>query len=191
MPESRLARARPRRLAPALTALFALALGACQSADGPPPSGPVRPTGAGRAPASYASAAEARAAFTRRSPGGVLTATLQDAAWLRAQGPPEEVERRYRSYFEHGYTTFDVELRPREFTRPTQEAFRLEDSQGQVVQGRPLSFQSSMGVSRDLGGDRFDYSFELSFAYVPDADVRWIRLTRELDGESVEWSLAR
>lgn len=139
--------------------------------------------------ATFASPAAARAAFTRRSSDDVLIATLDDVAWLRFAGPADEVERRHRSYFELGYTTFQVLLRPKEYTRPTQETFLLEDDQGRKVRGRPVTFQSSMSVQKDLSGDRWDYSFELAFQHVLDADTQWIRLTRELDGQSVEWRL--
>ena len=33
-----------------------------------------------------------------------------DAAWLRFEGTPDEVERNHRAYFEQGYTTFQVQI---------------------------------------------------------------------------------
>ncbi|MFV1959769.1 MAG: hypothetical protein ACC662_10200, partial [Planctomycetota bacterium] len=123
--------------------LLALAGPGCQSSGGdlPPPSGAVLPTAAGRPPVTFASAAEARRAFTRSS--GTLTATLEDAAWLRYEGSPEEVTKRYRAYFDYGYTTFVVETRSSDFANPTQETFVLEDSAGNRVSGRPTAYEGS------------------------------------------------
>lgn len=175
------------RLPGLLLLIVALATAACNSNDdGPPATGQVTPTVAGGAPSpGFTDYQTAREAFTRGSPDGVVIATLEDAAWLRYEGPAEEVEKNHRAYFEYGYTTFKVILRAREFTRPTGETFLLEDSQGARVSARPLSFRGNMTTV----GDRWQYEFDLAFQHTITKDTQWIRLTRVADRESVEWQL--
>ena len=171
----------------ACLALFVAFLPACNSNEGGPPStGQVTPTVAGGGPTTgYANYMEAKQAFTRGSKDGVLIATLEDAAWLRFEGSPEEVEQAHRAYFEYGYTTFQVVLRAREFTRPTTENFVLEDSNGARVNARPISFKGNM----TMVDDRWQYDFELAFRHTITKDTRWLKLTRVADGEFVEWQL--
>lgn len=159
-----------------------LSLAACRSApSGPPPTGWVQPTVAGRSPMVFSGLQEARAAFTRRSDS--MTAVLEDAAWLRFEGDALCVEANHRAYFEYGYTTFQVELRSREFTRPTQEQFVLEDSTGLRTPGRPVSFKGSP----QLVDDRYFSTFVVAFRHVISAELQWIRLSRPADGTWVEW----
>ena len=173
-------------LALATAALFAC-LPACQSGPkGPPATGQVTPTVAGGAPtATYDGYQAAKEAFTRGSKDGVLIATLEDAAWLRFEGPPDEVEANHRAYFEYGYTAFAVVLRARDFTRPTTETFLLEDSSGARVSARPHSFKGNM----TMVDDRWQYDFDLAFRHTITKDTQWIKLTRVSDGEFVEWRL--
>jgi hypothetical protein len=170
---------------PRLVSLLAVALlwlAACRSGpSGPPPTGWVQPTVAGRPPMTFSNLEEARAAFTRRSDS--MTAVLEDAAWLRFEGEPQCVEANHRASFEYGYTTFQVELRSREFTQPTTEQFVLEDSTGLRTPGRPVTFQGAP----QLVDDRYFSTFVLAFRHVISAELQWIRLTRPADGTWVEW----
>jgi hypothetical protein len=162
--------------------LVTLALPACQSGgSGPPPTGWVQPTVAGRTAAVYAGLQPGREAFTRRSDS--MTAVLEDASWLKFEGTPACVEANHRAYFEYGYTTFQVELRSREFTRPSQETFVLEDSTGLRAPGTPVSFRGAP----QLVDDRYFSTFTLAFRHVISAELQWIRLTRPADGTWVEW----
>lgn len=149
-----------------------------------PPSAPVQPTVAGRAPAGFPDAEAAHAAFTRQDPEGVLQATLQDAAWLRFTGSPAEVEARFRAYFVEGYTTFDVVLTTEVLGKATAETFVLEDSAGRRAVSRPVKYEGQMGSGR--GG--FTSRFELAFQHAITQDTRWIRLTRQADGTTLEWT---
>lgn len=169
-----------------LAALLAC-LPACNSNDdGPPATGQVTPTVAGGAPtAAFAGYQEAKEAFTRGSADGILIATLEDAAWLKFEGPPDEVEANHRAYFEYGYTAFNVILRAREFTRPTTETFLLEDNTGQRVNARPITFKGNMTMI----DDRWQYEFDLAFRHTITKDTQWLKLTRVSDGEFVEWRL--
>jgi hypothetical protein len=162
-----------------------LLLAACQG-DGARPAavGSSSPTVAGGTPVSFSSYAEGRAAFTRASDNEVLTATLEDAAWLRLEGDAASVARAHRAYFEYGYTSFQVVLQPEQFSQPTKETFLLEDSKGGRVQSKPVSYQSTMAKARN----RYHYTFDLSFQHALTADLRWVRLTREADGSSVTWN---
>lgn len=170
-------------------ALAALALGlvaaGCSSDDagGPPASGPATPTVAGGKSPAYADYVSAREAFTRRSDDEVLGATLEDAAWLRFEGDAATVEKNHRAYFEYGYTSFKVILRAKEYTRPTEEVFVLQDSGGARVESKPLTFQGSL----QLVGDRWQFTFDLSFKHAITRDTRWIRLTRVKDGTAIDW----
>jgi len=166
--------------------LLALALCACQGRDGPPAQGACTPTVPGSAPVAFADAASAREAFTRRSRDGTLEATLEDVSWLRFEGRPEEVEAAHRSYFQYGYTTIQVVLRPIDFTQPTRESFLLEDDRGQQVRAKPITYRSTSMAQK---GNRFEYFFELSFPHALSG-ARWVRLTRELGGQTVEWNLS-
>jgi hypothetical protein len=151
-----------------------------------PASGAVTPTVAdATAPwtAAYSSLDAARAAFTRTS--GTLTATLEDAAWIRLEGDPATARRRHRAYFESGYTTFDVVLLSEKFSQPTAEVFVLEDSTGARLTGRPLTYEG--GMTPVGAEDRWPARFSLSFSHVLTADVAWLRLTRASDGSTVRW----
>ena len=174
-----------------LTALCLLVLvgglAACQSGGGEdllPPTGGVAPTVAGESPAHYPNLGEARRAFTRQDKEGMFTAVLQDAAWLRFLGTPDEVEADHRAYFDQGYTTFDVTLSVDAFTKPTAETFVLEDSAGRRVVGKPVTYKSQMGTQ----SGRFNFQFELAFQHAINRDTQWVRLVRQADGASLEWS---
>jgi hypothetical protein len=162
-----------------------LALCACQGdVARRPAAAPVQPTVAGRPPAAYADAATAHAAFTREDPKGMLSATLQDAAWLRFEGPPDEVEAAHRAYFVEGYTTFDIVLTTEVLGKATTETFVLEDSAGRRAVSRPVTYDGQMGSGRA----GFTSRFELSFQHAITQDTRWIRLTRQADGTTLEWT---
>lgn len=167
--------------------LLVSSLAACNSNEsGPPTTGNVTPTVAGgSATTGFAGYQEAKEAFTRGSEDGVLIATLEDAAWLRFEGSPEEVQENHKAYFEYGYTSFKVILRAREFTRPTTETFILEDSAGARISARPVTFNGNL-ITVD---DRWQYEFDLAFRHTITRDVQWIKLTRAIDGEYVEWTL--
>ena len=75
---------------------------------------------------------------------------------------PEQVQAAHRSYFEYGYTTFQVLLRSKDFTQPSKESYLLEDDRGAQVRTRPISYRSSKLA---LSNDRFEYTFELSFQH--------------------------
>lgn len=172
----------------ALTLLaVGLLTGACQNrpAPGEPRAvGAVLPTVAGRAPAAFDDGTQARKAFTRRTEDGVFSAVLEDAAWLRFQGTPEEVEESHRAYFKDGYTTFQIQLDTSDFTNPTQETFVLEDSAGRRVFGKGLTYRSSMASGREA----FEFMFNVSFQHAITQDTRWLRLTRQRDGKTLAWS---
>lgn len=163
----------------------ACGLAACRNSpeDGVLPGGNVLPTVAGRAGPEFADATAARAAYTRRTEDGVLTATLEDAAWLRYAGAPAEVERQHRAYFVDGYTTFEVVLAAKEFTQPTRELFLLEDNAGRRVVTKPVTYKSAMALVQD----RFRFTFSLSFQHAITADTKWVRLTRQSDSSTLEW----
>ena len=162
-----------------------LLLVACQSGgDGPGATGRCLPTVAGGSQPTYTTLGEGREAFTRRSENDVLTATLEDAAWLRFKGDPATVEKEHRAYFEYGYTTFQVLLRVREFTQPTKETFTLTDSNGARVAGKPVKYQGSATLVEGL----WQYSFDLSFQHTLTLATRSIKLTRDADGSFVEWT---
>jgi len=161
-------------------------LAACQGNEnkGPGAKGRCAPTCAGGVQGPGFQTYEAgREAFTRQSADGVLLATLEDASWLRFEGAPAEVQKNHSAYFEWGYTTFQVILRAKEFSQPTKEAFVLEDSTGARIAGKPLSFQGNMKTV----DDRWQYAFNLSFDHTISKEVRWLRLSRMRDGETVEW----
>jgi hypothetical protein len=173
-----------QRTSIALALLTVLACG-CNSGPAPfPASGACTPTCAGGATASFAAYKEAKDAFTRMSEDEVLVATLEDAAWLRYEGDPETVQANHRAYFEYGYTTFQVVLRAKEFSQPTKEEFVLEDSAGARVVGRPVTYQGALKPA----GDRWEYTFTLSFQHAITSDLRWLKLTRVADGAFVEWT---
>ena len=130
---------------------------------------------------TFSTLQEGQAAFTRRSDS--MTALLEDASWLRFEGTPACVQANHRAYFQYGYTTFQIELRSREFTRPTQEQFVLEDSTGLSTPGRPVSFEGAP----QLVDDRYFSTFTLAFRHVISAELQWVRLTRPADGTWVEW----
>ena len=165
-------------------ATILLGLAACQSAPAIQPSGVVQPTVAGVVPPTYRCAEDGHREFTRVC--GSVTATLEDASWLVFEGDPATVEQNHRAYFQYGYTTFQVELRAKEFTQPTEETFVLEDSQGRRIPGSPLAYEGSPV----LVDDRYYSCFPLSFQHTITRDIAWIRLTRLMDGSSVEWKFA-
>lgn len=150
----------------------------------PSPTGVVQPTVSGVAPPTFGNLDEGRRAFTRAC--GSLTAVLEDASWLAFEGDPSTVEANHRAYFQYGYTTFQVELRSKEFTQPTQETFLLEDSAGRRIPGQPICFAGSPV----LVDDRYFSRFQLSFQHTISRDLQWIRLTRVVDGSSLEWTFA-
>lgn len=174
------------RAAATLVLIAALGpLAACSSGEPlAQPTGDCAPTCAGRPVAEFAGYQEARDAFTRQSGDEVLLATLEDAAWLKYEGTPDEVAEKHKAYFDYGYTTFDVVLRAKEFTQPTREVFLLEDSNGKRVSGKPLTYKGQM----QRVGDRWMYTFSLSFQHTITSDIRWIKLTRMKDGVFVEWT---
>jgi hypothetical protein len=177
---------KPRAVSVLVVLGLVVGVAACQQGPPPgagPPAGAVTPTVAGACGAEFATLAEAKAAFTRT--GGTLTATLEDASWIRLEGDPANAEKRHRAYFEYGYTSFEVTLRSLQFTQPTAEEFVLEDSTGQRLGGRPLTYQGAMKLEENQW---WTNRFSLSFAHTLSASVRWIKLTRVSDGSSVEWT---
>jgi hypothetical protein len=146
--------------------------------------GACTPTCEGGSIAQFEDYQAARAAFSRSSADGVLNAALEDVAWLRYEGDADTVEKNHRAYFEYGYTTFQVTLRAHDFTRPTDETFILEDGRGARIAGKPISYQGGMQTVED----RWQFTFDLSFQHALGSDCQWIRLTRAVDGESIEWS---
>lgn len=166
--------------------LLALPLAGCQSGGGNalPATGRVTPTVADGPAPRYGGFQEARTAFSRSSENGVLNATLKDAAWLRFSGDPTAAMAEHRDYFDRGQTSFQVILRPADHVRPTDERFILEDSSGARVAAKPIRYESEMV----LVDDRFQFTFDVAFRHGLSADLAWIRLTREADGSSVEWT---
>lgn len=171
------------RAAPCL--LFLALLGACQNGGErlAETSGACAPTCAGRECASFTNYAEAREAFTRQSKEQVILATLEDAAWLKFEGLPDEVAEKHKAYFDYGYTTFEVVLRAKKFSQPTKEVFVLEDSAGKRVQSKPLTYRGAL----KRVDDRWMYTFSISFRHTITSDTQWLKLTRMNDGEFVEW----
>ena len=174
------------RFCPRLIAVLLIlaAAAGCQGGSGslPPSKGRVLPTVAGRKPMQFENRKDAVLAFTRI--GGSVSATLEDAAWLRFEGDPATVAREHRAYFDHGFTTFHVELRSSEFTQPVKESFVLEDDKGARVCGSPTCYDGRGGLVEG----KYFCSFDISFRHVITRDLKWIRLTRPLDGSVVEWS---
>lgn len=169
---------------PFLATLGALLLLGCQG--GTPkyqPSGAVTPTVAGSPAPAFANYDQAREAFTRASTNNVVIATLKDSAWLRFSGDPSAAMTRHRDYFDYGYTAFEITLRTPDNVKAAEETFVLEDSNGTRQVGKPLRYESEM----TLVEDRFQYTFDLAFRHSLTKDIRWIRLTREEDGEVVQW----
>jgi hypothetical protein len=165
-------------------ASLALFLAACQGGTSTiPATGNVTPTVSDGQPATFANYDAARAAFTRGSANGVITATLKDAAWLRMSGDPASVMAKHPDYFDQGYTAFEVVFRVPEFVRPTEETFILTDSEGGRLTEKPVRYKGEM----TLVEDRFHYTFDLAFRHGLSKQLTWIRLTREKDGEFVEW----
>lgn len=170
----------------AATCLLALVVSAGCNSGGEriaQPTGACQPTCAGRGCAEFASYEAAREAFTRQSQEQVLLATLEDAAWLRFEGSPEDVANRHKAYFDYGYTTFAVVLRAKEFSQPTKEVFLLEDSNGKRVTSKPLTYRGAL----KRVDDRWTYTFNISFQHTITSDIKWLKLTRSVDGEFVEW----
>lgn len=176
---------RPTTASAVLVVLLLAAATGCQNR--PPgegvPGGDVSPTVAGGPEASFASFQEAKLAFTRSA--GTLTATLEDAAWIRLEPNPAQAEQRHRAYFEFGYTSFEVTIRSLRFTQPTAEEFLLEDSLGGRLTSKPISYEGAMRLEENQW---WTNRFSVSFAHTLTADVRWIRLTRVSDGSQVEWA---
>jgi hypothetical protein len=144
--------------------------------------GALQPTVAGRAPATYTSLEQAKAAFSRSQ--GAMTAILEDAAWIRLEGSPEEAAQRHPAYFE-GLTTFRVQVATDQIVRPTQETFLLEDSTGGRVVSKPETFKTDLGEGF---GPRVLTEFTLTFPHTLSSEMRWIRLTREgPGGGTVSW----
>ena len=169
----------------ALLAVLVLVIGGCQNAPkGPAQRGAVLPTVAGRNVAEFDDSVSARKAFTRSDEDGVFTAILDDSAWLRFEGAPAEVEKSHRAYFVEGYTTFQIELSTDSFTQPTRESYMLEDSSGRRVSSKPVTYRSAMASGRS----QFTYVFSVSFQHAITADTHWIRLTRQADDQTLEWS---
>jgi len=164
--------------------LLLIGTGCTGSEGGPPASGAATPTVAGGAAPVYADYASAREAFTRRSEDEVLGATLEDASWLRFEGDPDTVQQKHRAYFDYGYTSFQVVLRSKEYTRPTEEVFLLEDDAGARVEGKPVTFAGNLKPVRD----RWEFRFDLSFQHAITRDTKWLRLTRVRDATKVEWT---
>jgi hypothetical protein len=167
---------------PASLALLALA--GCQSPSKTAYTGACQPTVEGCSGGSYAGRDAARKAFTRITPDGSLTATLEDVAWLRYEGVEEEVVQKHRAYFDQGYTTFEVTLFTKDFTQPTAETFTLEDSSGARLTAKPVTYSGNMG----LENERYAARFSISFRHAITRDLTWVKLTRLAGGESLEWT---
>lgn len=165
-------------------ALVLLACVGCQQAvrNYAPAGGTVLPTVEGGPVASYPDLETAKQAFTRSA--GSLTATLEDAAWIKLEPDPAGAELRHRAYFRFGYTSFEVVLRSDEFSQPAKEEFLLEDSLGGRSTGRPLTYEGAMKLEDNQW---FANRFQLAFSHVLTKDVKWLRLTRTSDGSQVEW----
>ena len=174
------------RIAPILALVCLIVTPACNN-KGPDfrSSGACCPTVSGGPQGqAFAGYGAARDAFTRTSSGGILTATLKDSAWIKYEGSPEQVMEKHKDYFQFVYTSFEVMLRPKEFTNPSHETFVLEDSSGVRLSGSPIKYEAAM-IPVD---DSHQFMFDLAFNHRVSADLTWIRLTRALDGETVEWT---
>lgn len=174
-----------------LVLVFALALAVAASWGCTTPQNPYGASGAccptvagGPSNSRFQNYRAARDAFTRQSKEGVLVATMKDASWLRYEGSPDDVMEKHKDYFEFVYTSFEVVLRPKEFTNPVKETFILEDSSGVRLSGSPVTYEASMIPVED----RHQFTFDLAFNHRVSTGVTWIRLTRAFDGETVEWT---
>ena len=164
---------------PVFFALVALSLtvAACNNGPSYPNSGKSQPTvEGGTAGAAYGDLAAARAAFARSD--GAMTATLEDAAWIRFEPNPAAASERHPEYFA-GLTTFDVVLLTEHFARPTDEDYLLEDSAGARVTAKPVSYTADMKTGF---GPRNAAAFKLVFKHTMSKSVRWLRLTRAGEG---------
>lgn len=157
--------------------LVAVAVAACNNGPSYPNRGKSQPTvEGGTASAAYPDLAAARSAFTR-SDGG-MTATLEDAAWIRYEPDSAAAPDRHPEYFA-GLTTFDVALLTDHFARPTDEDFLLEDSTGMRVTSKPGSYKSDLKTGF---GPRNAATFKLVFKHTMSKAVRWLRLSRSGEG---------
>lgn len=174
------------RWTPVVTVALVLTFAAGCQGDGPDfrSTGVATPTVAGGPEPSYANYDEARLAFTRTGTDGVLTATLEDAAWIRFEGDPEGALQRHRSYFDGVATVFEVVFRPKDYVRIPEEVFILEDSAGRRMTAKPKRYEGEM----KLVDDRFHFTFDLKFAHAVTAELKWLRLTHESSRESIEWT---
>jgi hypothetical protein len=171
-----------RLVAPVAAALL-LAASACARGPSYEPSGPATPTVAGGPAPAYGDLAAATTAFSRTD--GPLTATLEDAAWIRLEPDPDTAAERHPDYAA-GLTAFQVTLRTDGFVRPTEETYVLTDSTGASVSSKPTSYRGSS----EAAGRTQVASFALSFRHVLSKDVRWIRLTRHgAGGGVVQWDV--
>lgn len=172
------------RLLASLLAVLALVLGACSAGSSHRKRGASAATVEGAAPAAYADAAAAKAAFTRGD--GPMTATLYDVAWIRLEPDPTTAAERYPEYFQ-GYTTVGVSLRTDRFVQPTKETYVLEDSTGARVSTSPERYK---GDTLRGFGPKHAADFVLVFPHVLSKDVAWVKLTRVGDGGgTVQWDL--
>ena len=158
-------------------AVLALLLAACNQGKTFPNSGTSQPTVQGGAAAPvYPDLAAARAAFTRSD--GAMTATLEDAAWIRFEPNAAAATERHPEYFA-GLTTIQMTLLTEHFARPTEEEYLLEDSTGARVTAKPDSYKGDLKTGF---GPRNAATFKLAFNHTMSKSVRWLRLTREGEG---------
>ena len=161
--------------------LLATGLASCKG--GAPAKGDARPTVEGAAPPAFSDLATAKAAFTRTN--GPMTAVLLDAAWIRLEPDPDRAADRYPDYFE-GLTTFQVRVETYDFVRPTDETYVLEDSTGQRLTAKPVTYK---GDTQSGLGPKHAARFDLAFRHAMSRSVRWLRLTRQgAGGGAVEWT---
>ena len=167
-----------------LAALAALSLAACQNQPTCPPKGPCEPTVEGSGGNAYTDFDAAKRAFTRTTKDNTLSATLEDVAWLRFEGDEETIVKKHRAYFQQGYTTFEMTSLTKDFVQPTGEMFVLTDSAGARATARPATYQASMGQEQE----RYAARFTVSFRHAITRDLAWVRLTRQTDGQTLEWA---
>ena len=182
MPVPSPVRSRPFSVATALAALLALGAAGCTRGTVYSRSGTLQPTVAGRPAATFTTLEQAKAAFSRSQ--GAMTATLEDAAWIRLEPDAPGAAKRHPHYFE-GLTTFQIQVATDQIVRPTQENYVLEDSTGNRVASTPALFKTDLGEGF---GPRVLTEFTVTFQHTLSREMRWIRLTREgVGGGTVTW----
>ena len=161
----------------------AFAAVACNNGPSYPDRGTATPTvEGGKGGGAYPDVTAAKLAFTRQDGG--MTATLEDAAWIKFEPDTATASARHPEYFA-GLSTIQMTLLTEHFSRPTDGDFLLEDSTGFRGTAKPDSYRGDLKTGF---GPRNAATFKLVFKHTMSKDVRWLRLTSTGEGAGkVTW----